>query len=116
WAAEANGPLRLVIPYPVGGSTDIAGRMLAHSVGEALNRNIVPDNKGGAAGLIGMRDFLRAPADGSTLAISGIGTSVLLGLTKKDMPYVFEKDVEAVAHLGAFGNLIVTRPDSPFST
>lgn len=112
--AKSGAPIRLIIPYPVGGSTDIAGRMLGNSIAKTLGRTVVPDNKGGAAGLIGMQELLRAPADDSTLAISGIGTTVLLGLTKKDVPYVARRDLDFIAHLGSFGNLIVTRPDAPY--
>ena len=116
--SQASSPsqVRLVIPYPPGGSTDIAGRLFATSVGKLLGKTFVPDNRAGAAGLIGMQEVSRAPADGATLGISGIGTTVLLGLTKEQMPYVFDRDLDVIAHLGSFGNLVVTRPDAPFTT
>jgi tripartite-type tricarboxylate transporter receptor subunit TctC len=113
WAAGPADPIRLVIPYPAGGGTDIIGRLFAASAGEQLKRHVVPENHGGASGLIGIQVVARGEPV-SVMGISGIGTSVTLALTQKNMPYVIGRDLDAIAHLGEFGNLIVTRPDAPF--
>ena len=113
WAAGANKVIRLIIPYPAGGGTDIIGRLFASSAGEQLGRTVVPENHGGASGLIGIQIVARGEPV-SVMGISGIGTSVTLALTQKRMPYVIGRDLDAIAHLGEFGNLIVTRPDAPF--
>ncbi|GAA5236463.1 Bug family tripartite tricarboxylate transporter substrate binding protein [Verticiella sediminum] len=114
-AAAAGGEvIRLVIPYPVGGGTDIIGRLLAATGSERLGRAVVPENRGGADGLIGIRVVAQARPDGSVLGISGIGTSVTLALTQKNMPFLMGRDLEPIAHLGAFGNLIVVHTQSPY--
>ena len=115
-APPSSDRLRVVIPYPPGGSTDIVGRLFANQVGKLLGRTIVPDNKAGAAGLIGIQEVVRSAPDGTTLGISGIGTSVLIGLTRKDVPYSMERDLVPIAHLGSFGNLILGRADAPYKT
>lgn len=115
-AAPPPDRLRVVIPYPPGGSTDIVGRLFASQAGKLLGRNVVPDNRAGAAGLIGIQEVLRAAPDGATLGISGIGVSVLIALTKKDVPYVFERDLAPIAHLGSFGNVLLGRADTPYKT
>lgn len=115
-AAPQPDRLRVVIPYPPGGSTDIVGRLVASQVGKLLGRTIVPDNKAGAAGLIGIQEVVRSAPDGATLGISGIGTSVLIALTKKDVPYSMDRDLVPIAHLGSFGNLILGRADAPYKT
>lgn len=112
-AAIGGDVVRLVIPYPAGGGTDIIGRLLAATGHIHLGRPVVAENRGGADGLIGIRVVAQAKPDGSVLGISGIGTSVTLALTQKNMPFVMGRDLEPIAHLGSFGNLIVVRPQSP---
>ncbi|MBF6630758.1 MAG: tripartite tricarboxylate transporter substrate binding protein [Comamonas sp.] len=108
--------LKLIIPYTPGGSTDIAGRIFAQAVGQEMGVTIVPENKGGAAGLIGMQEVVRSKADGTVFGVSGIGTTALVAVTQKNPPYDFQRDLEAVGHLGAFGSLVLTRASSPFQT
>lgn len=113
--AQMGGNIfKLVIPYPAGGGTDIIGRLLASAGGEHLGSQIVPENRGGADGLIGIRVVARAKPDGRTLGISGIGTSVTLALTQKNMPVMMGRDLEPIAHLGSFGNVVVVHAQSPY--
>jgi tripartite-type tricarboxylate transporter receptor subunit TctC len=115
--AQASGKaIKLVIPYPPGGSTDIVGRIFSSVVGQHLGVTIVPDNKGGAAGLIGMQEVARSKPDGLTLGVSGIGTTSLVPLTHKNPPFVFDRDLDVIGHLGAFGSLVLTRNNAPFKT
>lgn len=108
--------LKLIIPYTPGGSTDIVGRIFAHAVGQEMGITIVPENKGGAAGLIGMQEVVRSKPDGTVFGVSGIGTTSLVSVTQKIPPYVFDRDLEVVGHLGAFGSLVLTRANSPFQS
>ena len=113
--AAIPNKIHLVIPYPPGGSTDTVGRILASSVGKHLDTSIISDNQAGAAGLIGIGTVARSAPDGATLGISGIGTTVLLALTQKDVPYNRQRDLDVIAHLGSFGNAIVARSNAPFN-
>lgn len=114
--ASPGKTYKLVIPYPPGGSTDIVGRIFATAVGQQLGATIVPENKGGAAGMIGMQEVARSKPDSLLLGLSGIGTTSLIALTQKNPPYVFQNDLEAIGHLGAFGSLVLVKPNASYQT
>jgi tripartite-type tricarboxylate transporter receptor subunit TctC len=83
-AAQAqwpDRPIRLVVPYPAGGLTDIVTRVLSDEVGRNLGTTVVVENKAGAGGQIGLDAVLRAPADGYTLALVVPATMITLPLT-----------------------------------
>ncbi|MBI2291103.1 MAG: tripartite tricarboxylate transporter substrate binding protein, partial [Betaproteobacteria bacterium] len=65
-----NRPIRLIVPYPPGGPTDIMGRLTSDVLAKRLAQNIVVDNRGGAATAIGAELAARSPADGYTLLVS----------------------------------------------
>src|SRR5258707_14276608 len=87
-AAQAypSKPVRMIIPFPPGGSNDVVGRMIAFQLSERLGRQVVVDNQGGAGGIIGTEAVARAPADGYMLLLisvaHAIGTSMIM------LPYV----------------------------
>lgn len=70
-------PIKLVVPYAPGGSADTLGRLIAKHLTEALHQSVVVENKAGAGGLIGSQQVAKAPPDGYTLVISGIGSHVI---------------------------------------
>ena len=74
WPAR---PIRLVVPYAAGGSSDLLGRLIGRHLQEALHQTVVVENKGGAGGLIGSKEVAKAAPDGYTLVISGIGSHVI---------------------------------------
>lgn len=69
--AWPDRPIRMVIPYPPGGGTDIAGRIVAAKLGDILGQPVVVDNRGGGGGIIGTRVVGQSPADGYTLLFNG---------------------------------------------
>src|SRR5262245_48743473 len=76
-AAEASfpvRPIRLVVPFPPGGTPDIQARLLTEKLVPRLGQPVVIDNRGGANGIIGMEIVAKAPADGHTLAVATVGT------------------------------------------
>ena len=64
-----NKPIKIVVPFPAGGSSDATGRLLADKLGQVLKAAVVVDNKGGAGGIIGTDFVAKAPADGYTLVL-----------------------------------------------
>jgi len=84
-AAQAypSKPLRIIIPFPPGGATDIGGRYIAQKLGEAFGQQAVPDNRPGANGTIGLELAAKAPPDGHTLVVGQTGNlAISPGLTK----------------------------------
>ena len=92
-------PLRLILPFPTGGPTDIVARTFGQKLGEALGQQVVVDNRGGAAGVIACEIAARAVPDGYTLLLGVIGTmSVQPNLTAK-LPYDPVRDFAPVSLL-----------------
>jgi tripartite-type tricarboxylate transporter receptor subunit TctC len=105
-------PIRLVVPFPPGGTPDLQGRMLTEKVASRLGQQIVIDNRGGANGIIGMEIVARSPADGYTLIIATVGNfSVHPHLYK--LPYDPLKDLVPVIHLATTPGAVVVHPSVP---
>src|SRR5258708_14257519 len=69
-------PVRLIIPFPPGGSNDVVGRAIAAQLGERLGQSVLIDNRGGGGGTIGMNAAPQSPADGDTLLLLSVGYPV----------------------------------------
>ncbi len=92
-------PIRVIVPYPPGGPTDIMGRITADVLARRLSQNIVVDNRGGAATAIGSEMVARAPADGYTLLVSSETTFAVTPSLKEKLPYDPEKDFAPISQL-----------------
>jgi len=91
-----NRPVRLIIPFPPGGTLDVVGRMLAQKLGEQLGQTFIVDNRPGGAGTIGAIAVQKAQPDGYTLLFSP-STMVTTPMTLKTAPYDVERDFAPVA-------------------
>lgn len=113
--AWPDKPIRLVVPFPPGGSTDAVGRLLATELGKTLGQPVVVDNKGGANGNIGSDMVAKAAPDGYTLLLSGVGSNAInYGLYSK-MAYA-DKDFSHVTLLATGPNVLVVTPSFPAKT
>ncbi|VTU45720.1 MULTISPECIES: Bug family tripartite tricarboxylate transporter substrate binding protein [unclassified Variovorax] len=92
-------PIRLVIPYPPGGSADLVGRMVADKLGKSLGQTVVVDNKGGGSGSIGSDFVSRAPADGYTLLVAISDTHAINPAVMANLPYDPQKDFAPISLL-----------------
>lgn len=108
-----RGPIRLVVPFPAGSSTDVLGREIAQFYARALGQPVVVDNKPGALATIGATEVARAKADGYTLLL-GTSTSQAAapGLFKK-LAYDPARDFAPVGRVGAVNFALAVRPDFP---
>ncbi|QQX88114.1 tripartite tricarboxylate transporter substrate binding protein [Cupriavidus necator] len=113
WPAR---PIRLVVPAPPGGGTDLFARTLAASLGKALGQTIVVDNKPGATGIIGNDTVAKASPDGYTLLFTYAATVVINQTLQPRLPYDGLRDLLPVAQVGAGGNFLVVTPDFPART
>jgi tripartite-type tricarboxylate transporter receptor subunit TctC len=92
-------PIRVIVPYPPGGPTDIMGRITSDVLAKRLSQNVVVDNRGGAATAIGAEMVARAPADGYTLLVSSETTFAVTPALKDKLPYDPEKDFAPISQL-----------------
>lgn len=98
-------PVRLIIPFPPGGSNDVVGRAVAQQLGERLGQPIVVDNRGGAGGTIGINAAAKSPADGYTLLLVSVGFPVSIAL--RQLPEESLRWFDPVAAIGTGPSLLV---------
>ncbi len=116
-SAWPSKPIRLIVPFPAGGATDIIGRVLAQKLGTALGQQVVVDNKPGAGGTIGSDLAAKAPADGYTLLLSTSSThSIGPALNPAKMPYDAFRDFTPIAHVASASSVLVVGKDFPAQT
>lgn len=108
-----NPPIRLVIPYAVGGSMDVVGRDLAQKFQEQTGQTMIVDNRGGAAGLIGSDYVARSRPDGHTLLMATAAQITIAPALFKKLPYDPMKDLEPVTQLLNTSNLLVVSSAFP---
>lgn len=114
-AAYPNGPLKMIVPFPAGGPTDVIARLISNKLGDALGQPVYVENKAGAHGAIGMQAALAAPADGQTLVMVSIGTNGINPVLYKKLSYDVNKDFSPVSLLVTVPIVIVTRVDTPYN-
>jgi len=106
-------PIRMIIPFAPGAGADIVGRTFAEELAKALGQPVMVDNKGGAGGLLGTVEGVRAAPDGYTLLLTSQGTTVWnLGLYKTP-GYDPLKDLVPVTITGELPNVLVVAPNNP---
>jgi tripartite-type tricarboxylate transporter receptor subunit TctC len=104
-------PIRLISPFPPGGTTDILARQIAPPLATALGQAVVVENRSGGAGAVGMVETLRAPADGHTICLT-ISTLVTGALLTRQ-PYHPVNDVAPILHLANVANILVVNKALP---
>ena len=108
-------PVKIIIPFPAGGVTDIAGRLIAQKLSEKLGQQFYIENIGGAGGNLGMAQVARAPGDGYTVLLSSSSVTVNPSLYTK-MPFDVEKDLIPVTKAGGSPNSWLVNPSFPAKT
>jgi tripartite-type tricarboxylate transporter receptor subunit TctC len=115
--ASAQGfptkPIRLIVPYPAGGATDMMARLVALKVGESLKQQVVVDNKPGAGGNIGVEMVAKATPDGYTIGISATNSFAINPHLTKKLPYDALKDLTQISMIGVIPNVIVVNAEVP---
>lgn len=109
-AAYPEQPIRLIVPFAPGGTTDIVGRLVAEKLGTELGQPIVVENRAGAGGSIGTGALAQAKPDGYTLGVATVSTHGINPVVYKSLPYDAKKDFTAVSNLAAVPNVVVVNP------
>lgn len=118
WAQSdyPNRPIKLVVPFSPGGTSDVMGRLMADELGKILKQAVVVENVGGAGGIVGTERAIRLPADGYTLIQSGVGqNAVAHGLDPK-LKYNSMTDLIHLTQVHSGPNVLVVHPSLPFKT
>lgn len=115
-AAWAQGypdkPVKLLVPYPPGGATDVIGRVLAQRLGTALGQQFVVDNRAGAGGSLGAGVVAKSPADGYTLLMGALTShSINAALNPASVPYDINKSFAPVSIVGTVPLVFVVNPE-----
>jgi tripartite-type tricarboxylate transporter receptor subunit TctC len=109
-------PIRLVVPFPAGGATDIFARAVSQKLGEKLGTTVIVDNKPGAGGTIGSDLAAKAPADGYTLLLSTTSTHSIAPSFGARLPYDAVADFTPIAHVGNAPSIMLVPNTSPAKT
>jgi tripartite-type tricarboxylate transporter receptor subunit TctC len=105
-------PVRLVVPFPAGGPTDVTSRILSPRISEALGHNLIIDNRGGGSSIIGSDIVAKSPPDGYTLLLCTVTNAINVSLIPK-IPYDMSRDFEPVAQLLITTSILTAHPSLP---
>ena len=109
-------PIHMIVPFPPGGGTDILSRLVANKLTEVSKWTVIPDNRAGAGGTIGIAEAVRAAPTGYEMVMGQKDNMVVAPWLYKHLSYDPTKDLVAVAHVAYTPVVIVTRSDSKFKT
>lgn len=109
-AGYPTKPIRFIAPFPPGGTSDIVARMVAQKLTDALGRQVLVDNRGGASGTIGYDLGAKAPPDGYTLLLTSMGGLVTNQFLYKRLPFDPQKDFAHISQLATAGQILIVHP------
>jgi tripartite-type tricarboxylate transporter receptor subunit TctC len=107
-------PIRLIVPFPPGGQTDVVARALSQRLADVFGQSVVVDNRPGAAGSIGTEIAVRAAGDGYTMLM--VSTSYTANVALYKLAYDPVNDVVPIIMVGEIGNMVTVNPSGPFKT
>lgn len=114
-AAYPEKPIRLVVPFPPGGITDVLARNLAHHAQQAMGQTMIVDNRAGGSGVIGTDAVAKSAPDGYTVLLAAIGQAVVNPHLLKKLPYN-AADIKPVSLIAQGPNVLVVNASSPYKT
>ncbi len=118
WAQSAypSKPIRLIVPFPAGGATDILARALSQKLGEKLGQSLVVDNRPGAGGTIGADAAAKASPDGYTLLLATPSTHSIGPVVNPKIPYNAQTDFTPIGYVASVPNIVLVPQSSPAKT
>ena len=115
-AQYPNKPIKMVVPFPAGGTTDILARAVAADLQKAFGQPVVVENKAGAGGNIGSDSVAKSPPDGYTLLMGTVGTHAINVALYPKMPYDAVKDFVPISLVAGVPNVLVAAPGFPVNS
>ena len=115
-AAQTPKPVRLIVPFPAGGATDLLGRAIAQRLTQQTGQNVIVDNRPGAGGSIGSAEGSKAAPDGTTLLMATSSTHAIGPHLNPNLPYKVETDFTPIAHVANATNLVVVPLSLPVNS
>lgn len=112
-SAYPSKAIRVIVPFPPGGGTDIGTRVIAQKLAERFNQQVLVDNRGGAAGIIGTELAAKAPPDGYTLMMGNIGTHAINPSLYSKLPYDPVRDFAPITQAAGLPLFVLTHPSLP---
>ena len=119
WAAaqaRIDRPVRIVVPYPPGGTSDLLARTIAVRLGERLGQPVIIENKAGAGGVVGSQQVAMAAPDGTTLLLSTIASHGIIPALQKPPPYDAVRDFTPITVIAGTPNVLLVNKDLPVRT
>ena len=113
--AYPSKPIRLIIPFPAGGASDVVARIVVQRMSESLGQNIFIDNRGGAAGNIGTEIAAKAPPDGYTITFGNLSTHAINAAIYK-LPFSPDRDFAPITVVAVLTNILVVHPTLPVNS
>jgi tripartite-type tricarboxylate transporter receptor subunit TctC len=114
--AWPSRPIRLVVPFPAGGATDLLSRAIAQGLGNTLGQPLVVDNRAGAGGTLGSGEVAKAVADGHTLLVATSSTHSIAAQLNPNLAYNADTDFTPIAQVATATNVMLVPKDLPVST
>ena len=111
-----NRPIKLIAPFPPGGTSDVLGRLIAQKLSESLGQPVIVENRPGASGNIGHEMAAKALPDGYTILLSNSSTVVNNPFLYKQMPFDWYKDFTPITMVAIAGQVLVVNPNVPAKT
>ncbi|TDP73956.1 Bug family tripartite tricarboxylate transporter substrate binding protein [Roseateles toxinivorans] len=106
-------PIRLVVPFPAGGATDLLARAMSQRLAQSLGQQVVVDNRAGAGGSLGSGEVARAAPDGYTILLATSSTHAIGPNLNPNLPYKVDADFTPIAHVANAGNLLLVPNSLP---
>jgi tripartite-type tricarboxylate transporter receptor subunit TctC len=118
WAqADYPGkPVKIIVPFPAGGTSDVMGRLIGEELGKILKQPFVIENIGGAGGSIGAERGAKATPDGYTLILTGVGSNAVNHGLNPKLGYDSNRDYVHITQIHSGPNVLVVHPDTPFKS
>ena len=111
-----NKPVKIIVPFPAGGTSDVMGRMVAEELGKILKQPFIVENVGGAGGVIGTEKGVKAAPDGYTIIQTGVGQNAVAHGLEPFPKYNSKTDFVHISQVHIGPNVLLVHPSTPFKT